>query len=110
MKTKSISEMFEEISNMPQEEHSPQCITGDQFEEWLKSKKKDSITTNEINNQDFKVSLEDDFSVDFMYKKIYIDTNYNSNFKIQYKNTEFHLNKNNTTNLSFDLIDDILIA
>ena len=43
MKTKSIKEISEEISNMSQEKQPPQCITGDQFEEWLKSKKKDSI-------------------------------------------------------------------
>ena len=38
MKTKSIDEIIEEIENM-QEEYSDKYITGDQFEEWLKSKK-----------------------------------------------------------------------
>ena len=42
MKAKSIDEITKEIKDT-QQEGNKQCVTGDQFEEWLKSKKKDSF-------------------------------------------------------------------
>lgn len=44
MKRKSIKEMLEEINNIREEvnkEDLSKCITGDEFELWLKDKKKD---------------------------------------------------------------------
>ena len=43
MKVKSIKEIVKEINSISQREYSNKYITGDQFEEWLKSKKKDSV-------------------------------------------------------------------
>ena len=43
MKIKSIKEIFKEINSISQREYSNKYITGDQFEEWLKSKKENSI-------------------------------------------------------------------
>ena len=42
MKRKSIKEMIEEIkNNRNNKEDLSKCITGDEFELWLKDKKKD---------------------------------------------------------------------
>lgn len=41
MKRKSIKEIIEEINNIEEKEDLSKCITGDEFESWLKDKKKD---------------------------------------------------------------------
>lgn len=40
MKRKSIKEIIEEINNIEEKEDLSKCIIGDEFELWLKDKKK----------------------------------------------------------------------
>ena len=69
MKTKSINEIFEEINNLPQETYPSNYITGDEFEEWLKSKKNDSISVND-EYISFNFTLNNSFNIQQLYKKI----------------------------------------
>ena len=41
MKRKSIKEIIEEINNIEEKEGWSKCIIGDEFELWLKDKKKE---------------------------------------------------------------------
>lgn len=43
MKNKTLKQMIKEIENKPREKYKKEFITGDEFEAWLKIKKKDSI-------------------------------------------------------------------
>ena len=78
MKTKSINEIFEEINNLPQETYPSNYITGDEFEEWLKSKKNDSISVND-EYISFNFTLNNSFNIQKNiirnFDKIYIKIN-----------------------------------
>lgn len=140
MKAKSINEIFEEINNMPQETYPSNYITGDEFEEWLKSKKNDSISVND-EYVSFNITLNNSFSMQQSYKEISLEilikyisklvelnndiTNINKlclkleelscSIKVEEPSKYEHCEINNISS-SFDLIDnnyddlDILIA
>ena len=57
MKRKSIKEMIKEINNLKEMPYSPKCITGDEFESWLKEKKQDSIESLQLTTFESKSNL-----------------------------------------------------